>query len=40
MTTTSKPAESDVLKESEVGHATHEEATNLQSEETLESEGN
>lgn len=40
VTTTSKPAESDVLKESEVGHATHEEATNLQSEETLESEGN
>ena len=40
VTTTSKPAESDVLKESEVGHATHEEATNLQSEEALESEGN
>lgn len=40
VTTTSKSAESDVLKESEVGHATHEEATNLQSEETLESEGN
>ena len=40
VTTTSKPTESDVLKESEVGHATHEEATNLQNEESLESEGN
>lgn len=41
VTTPSTPAESDALKEPEVGHATYgEEATNLQSEETLESEGN